>query len=332
VKRIVLLTCAAVCLLSPFAQAKSYDGMAAAGPAISGDSVVWGTEYRDGSGAVKRDGHVVTRFQRATGKRRGRSFTGVPGAISASPSRIVYTRVDTLADRGGSDYGGFSSTFTPLVSVAGGPFTNPLGCTTGDNISTAVDGDSVVLGVLGAQPCAGVYVDGRKIDARGESRQVRIAGPYVAWLDAPGGGGDRITVADRITGAVLATYPATSPHRPWDVFDIDDQGNLVAIEGDQLIAFSLTAPTPHVLAEHVGGGTVATAAGRVAYITDPAHGSDRLVLADLSGKILRRLDRYGTRRWPTGEIALTDQWIAWSVKRASYDATTGPGNVFLKRV
>ena len=36
--------------------------MAFAGPAIAGDSVVWGTEYSDDSGAVKVDGRVVTRF------------------------------------------------------------------------------------------------------------------------------------------------------------------------------------------------------------------------------------------------------------------------------
>jgi hypothetical protein len=327
------LSCVVLCLQTPAAGAKAFNGMAFAGPAISGDSVVWGTVYSDGSGAVKVDGRVVTRFERAKGKKRSRGFTGVPGAVSASPTRIVYTLVDTRITDQGSDYVGLTATFTPLVSAAGGPFGNPLGCTTQGNISTAVDGDTVVLGVSGSQPCAGIYVDGRKIDTRGESRQVRIAGPYVAWLDAPSGGGDRITVADRASGAVLATYPATVGRRSWQVFDIDEQGNIVAVQGDRLVAFSLSAPQPRVLARRLWGSSVSTAAGRVAYITmDARSGPDRLVLADLQGKILKRLDRYGERRWPEGEIALTDRWAAWSVKRATYDEPTGPGNVFLKEL
>ena len=73
--------------------------------------------------------------------------------------------------------------------------------------------------------------------------------------------------------------------------------------------------------------------GRVAYITmDARSGPDRLVLADLTGKIVKRLDRYGKRRWPEGELALTDRWAAWSVKRATYGEPTGPGNVFLKKL
>jgi hypothetical protein len=333
VKRNLTLACAALCLAAPSASAKSYNGMAFAGPAISGDSVVWGTEYSDGSGAVKVDGRVVTRFEAPRGKKRSRSFTGVPGAVSASPTRLLYTLVDSRVVSQGSDHVGSSSTFTPLVSAAGGPFTNPLGCTTSDNITTAVDGDTVVLCVMGEQPCAGVYVDGRKIDTRGESRQVRIAGPYVAWLDAPRGGGDLITVADRVSGAVIATYPAPSGPRSWQVFDIDEQGNLVAVQGDRLVAFSLAAPQPRVLAKRLWGSSVAIAAERVAYISADANsGPDRLVLADLTGKVLKRLDRYGKRRWPEGELALTDRWAAWSVKRATYDEPTGPGTVFLKKL
>ncbi len=56
------------------------------------------------------------------------------------------------------------------------------------------------------------------------------------------------------------------------------------------------------------------------------------MLADLTGKVLKRLDRHGKRRWPGGEIALTDRWAAWSVKRATYDEPTGPGSVFVKKL
>ena len=65
---------------------------------------------------------------------------------------------------------------------------------------------------------------------------------------------------------------------------------------------------------------------------DANSGPDRLLLIDLKGKVVKRLDRYDQRRWPQGEIALTDRWIAWSVKRATYEEPVGPGNVFLKKL
>ena len=51
------------------------------------------------------------------------------------------------------------------------------------------------------------------------------------------------------------------------------------------------------------------------------------MLADLDGKVLKRLERYGQRRWPVGEIALTDRRVAWSVRRGSYEENTAPGSV-----
>lgn len=114
--RSLALACVVSCVIVQSADARTYRGMAFAGPAISRDSVVWGTEYSDGTGAVKVDGRVVTRFERPKGKKRSRSFTGVPGAVSASPTRLVYTLVDTVDLGGGSDYGSSASTFTPLVS------------------------------------------------------------------------------------------------------------------------------------------------------------------------------------------------------------------------
>ena len=130
---------------------------------------------------------------------------------------------------------------------------------------------------------------------------MRIAGSYVAWLDAPGGGGDRITVADRASGAVIATYPATSGSRSWAVFDIDEQGNLVAVQGNRLVAFSLAAPRPRVLATRLWGSSVSIAAGRVAYISaDADSGPGPARARRPGGQVLKRLDRYGKRRWPAG--------------------------------
>jgi hypothetical protein len=140
-------------------------------------------------------------------------------------------------------------------------------------------------------------------------------------------------VADRASGAVLAVFPATPGPRSWQVFDLDEQGNIVAANGKGLYVFSLAAPQPRQIAKRLWSSTVATAAGRVAFISaDRNAGPQRLLVTDLNGKVLKRLYRYGKRRWPEGEIALTDRWVAWSVKRATYDEPTGPGNVFLKKL
>ncbi|MDA0182756.1 hypothetical protein OJ997_20760 [Solirubrobacter phytolaccae] len=326
------LICAALCIVASPAQAKTYNGMAFAGPTISGDSVVWGTEYSDGSGAVKVGGRIVARFERMTGKGEKRQFGGTPGAVSASPTRMAYTLDDSRQLPGGDgDSGASTVSVQPLVSVDGSPFTNPLGCDAA-YVTTAIDGDTVVLGVDDEPPCGGVYVDGRKI-AEAEPCQVRIAGPYVAWRTSPCGGSATITVADRVSGAVVASLTPAKGVRTWGVFDLDESGNIVAAEGERVVAFSLADPRRYVLAKKSWSSTVATADGRAAFITvDENVGPERLLLTDLRGKVLERLDRYGKRRWPEGEIALTDRWVAWSVKRDIYDHPTGPGNVFLKRI
>jgi hypothetical protein len=327
------LTCtiAACLLVAAPASAKTYNGMAFAGPAIAGDSVAWGTEYSDGSGAVKVDGRIVARFDAPVGEGLGRGFGGIPGAVGFSPTRLAYALEDTRRlDTGDGDSGAHAAQVTPMLSVAGATFTNPLGCT-GAYVTTAVEGETVLLGVKGQPPCAGLYLDGRRI-ADGDPCQVRIAGPYIAWRDGQCGGGERLVVADRTSGAVLATYPA-SRRRSWGVFDLDERGNVVAVQGGRVVTFSLSAPKPRVLAKGLWSSTIATAGGRVAYISvDENVGPDRLVLMDLKGKVLKRLDRYGKRRWPEGEIALTDRWVAWSVKRTSYDHPTGPGNVYFERL
>jgi hypothetical protein len=314
------------------AAAKTYNGMAFAGPTISGDSVAWGTVYSDDSGAVKIDGRIVARFEAPTGNDRGRGFGGVPGAVGFSPTRLIYALADTRRLPGGDgDSGGSTLRVTPLLSVGGGGFINPLGCT-GPYVSTAVDGDTVLVGVDSQPPCTGVYLDGRKI-AEGDPCQVRIAGPYIAWRDGSCGGSEQLVVADRATGAVVAKFPAPSLRRSWGVFDLDEQGNIVAVLGGRVVAFSLAAPKPRVLAKGTWSSTIATAGGRAAFISlDENVGPERLLLVDLNGKVLKRLDRYGKRRWPEGEIALTDRWVAWSVKRTSYDHPTGPGNVYFKRL
>ena len=50
-------------------------------------------------------------------------------------------------------------------------------------------------------------------------------------------------------------------------------------------------------------------------------------MADLNGKVLKRLERYNKRRWPAGEIALTERRVAWSVRGGRNEEIHAPGNV-----
>src|SRR5690349_19052701 len=112
------LTCAILCLLvsATPAGAKTYNGMAFAGPALDGDRVAWGTQYSDGSGAVKVDGRIVARFEAPSGKDRGRGFGGVPGALGLSPTRLVYALADSRALGGDGDSSSSELMVTPLLS------------------------------------------------------------------------------------------------------------------------------------------------------------------------------------------------------------------------
>jgi hypothetical protein len=311
------LACLLFLLTATPAAAKTYNGRADAGPAIAGDSVLWGHENRNGSGYVMRDGKPIGGFPAPKGSRQRRVFGGVPGAIGASPTRVAYV-LDDQTVSGHDDVVGIAVSVGVRVAVDGGPFTDPLRCT-GAYMSTAVEGDTVALGVVSQSACAGIYVNGRKF-AEAESTQVRLAGPYVAWVGYPNW--QTITVAEVSTGTVLASFPGR-----WDAFDLDEQGNIVAIGRRGLVAWSLSDPRQRVLDRRPWDTVVATAAGRVAYIANRGRDRAALILADLDGRPLRRLERYGPRRWPVGEIALTDRRVAWSVRSGRNEDITAPGTV-----
>src|SRR4051794_14789731 len=113
-------------------------------------------------------------------------------------------------------------------------------------------------------------------------------GPYI-------GGNGRINVADLTSGATRATFVVRN--KPWGPFDIDAQGNIVAVRDGQLFAFTVTNPKRRVLSSKATEYAVATAGGRVAYIAANRAGPKNLILADLTGKVLKRYETYGKRRW-----------------------------------
>jgi len=83
-----------------------------------------------------------------------------------------------------------------------------------------------------------------------------------------------------------------------------------------VVVTAIADPTPRTIAR--GATQVAAAGGRVLYV---AH--RRLVLAGLDGRVQRTLERYGPRRQPVGELALTADRAAWSVMLARGDTVGG---------
>jgi hypothetical protein len=289
---------------------------------------VWGQEYADGravlySRAPGQPRRALLRLAAVKGRGHKRDFGGVPGAVSASPSQVAFALQDSVSRREDDDVVGIEAYVKPQLSTAGGPFTNPLGCR-GAYVSTAVEGDTVAIGVYGGKACEGIWIAGspaRHISSDAYMRQVRLAGTWVAWVNPVE---HTIKVADVASGVLVASFPGD-----WDVFDLDERGNIVASLGNRIVAFTVTDPRQRVLARHIWSSTVATAGGRVAYIAqDASSGPGRLLLIDLQGHVLRRLDRYGPARRPTGEVALTDRRAAWSVLHTRDENTlVGPGSV-----
>jgi hypothetical protein len=304
-------------------------GVAYAGPALVGDTVVWGEMLPDKSGVIvsRAPGHaarVIARFPAKHGKGNQRNFGGIPGALDASPSRTAYVLVSSHAE-GHGDVVEIMSSVRPRVSIGGARFTNPLPRCHAAYVSTAVDGDDVAIGMTGGN-CQGVWLGGRRISSAEAIREVRLAGPWVAWLeDDRRATARRIVVADRATGAVAATFTKEElgGDQPIDRFDLDDQGHLVALQGGRVIVTSLGDRTPHVIATHAWPNLLAAAGGRVAYATERDGYAHRLILAGLDGTKLRTLERYGKARQPAGEIALTDRRAAWSIMLARGDAAGG---------
>jgi len=159
--------------------------------------------------------------------------------------------------------------------------------------------------------------------------QLRLAGPYVAWLEVGpyvGRYSGNITVADVSTGAKLATFKISGA--PWGAFDIDAQGNIVAVHGHNLLAFTVKNAKKQTLSKRAMS-YLATAGGRIAYVSTDAKGKTArsLNLIDFKGKVVKRLYRYGTRVSPIGDLALTDTRAAWSITRGNKYATA-TGSVF----
>jgi hypothetical protein len=330
--------------------------LAAAGPALGDRSIVWGEEYRDGSLAVVRKrlgqrAEVIRRIAAPNGKDRQRSFLGVPGALSASEHWIAYGLDDAKVVADG-DSVSIEANARAFASRNGGAFRDVLPqCDGAAYISTASDGDGVAIGQPGAT-CDGKFATRVWLIEGGEPprliyesaeehvgmRQVQLAGPWIAWSEGGSGGGDtKITVARRATGEVvsrLTTKDFAGGHG-FSAFDIDDDGNVVALSGPQPRCYyvcvtvrSVTGQTTRTISRRAIGGKVAIAGGRIAYVGQRRLHPTRLIITRLDGRVVRRLDRFGRSRRPLHDLALTDDRVAWAVlKSAGDEVPDAPGGI-----
>src|SRR3954452_21634796 len=245
----------------------TFNGRPNVGPVLAADAVVWAQSNRDGIDTVMRDGRVIA----SAGASPSKDVERYIGAVGASATQVTYTVTDSEFVDDAANTQVEDTTTTPMLSAAGGAFTNPLACTA-DRIATVVEGDTVAYALDNpAAPCdGGVYVNGRKLSPSVLVSQLRLAGPYVAWLEVGpyvGRYSGSITVADVTTGATLATFKISGD--PWSAFDIDAQGNIVAVHAGRLLAFTVTNAKKRTLSKRAWP-FVATAGGRIAYVSADA--------------------------------------------------------------
>lgn len=320
--------------------------LAAAGPAIAGSSVVWGEQNANGSLSVMaRSGGHVRELRRISAGRdpagklrfRSRSFSGVPGGLSASRRWVVYGLDDGVCESNGSDAVGCELKMRVFGSRDGGSF-RPLvpQCDSAAYASTASEGDRVAIGLDDAD-CDGrvatrVYLKEGKRPPRllFEGRRatvidVELAGRWVAWGTGPGGGaGDTaIVIADRQTGAVVERLPATLfGGTSIDGFAIDRDRNVAALAwrpGSRCDYVCLSVRragevTARRLSRHAVSRAVALAAGRIAYVNVRDGLPRHVIVRRLDGSHRQIFDRFTRRHVVHGEVALSRGRVVWATQ------------------
>jgi hypothetical protein len=335
--------------------------LAAAGPALADRSIFWGEEYRDGSLAVVQkplggSPAVIHRIPAPEQRDHDRSFLGVPGALSASAHWVAYG-MDDAKVTGDGDSISSEANSRAFGSFDGGPFRDLLpDCDGAAYISTASDGPDVAIGQPGAR-CGGKeatrvwLIEGaaspRVIYESTEEyvgmRQVQLAGPWVAWSEGGSGGGDEIiTVADKATGTTVARYTTKdfAGGHGFSAFDLDEKGNVVALSGPQPRCYyvcvtvrNIRGSSKRTISRRAIDGSVAIAGGRIAYVGQRRLRPTRIVVTNLRGRVIRRLDRFSRSRRPMHDLALTADRIVWAVLKSDGDAVPGaPGSIRTARL
>ena len=276
------------------------------GPALAGDSVMWGETGRTGALRVMQaaPGQDPVLVHRVPPHRR-RTLAG----LEASSERFA-VKVSTIESRS-EDVVAFT------LRAWGGPFKGPVEpvrapCGRADTI--AVDGDRIAggstCGVAIHGPAGVTTIPG------GDIHEVALAGRYVAWT------GDEVAVHDVVTGATVVRLTPRDVGSP--AFEE------VAVQPDGAVAFSYATGAGQHLAWAAPGTPGArrldtaprfsglrAAGGRLLYErrTGPREGRRVLVLRSPEAGPARRLARFTARRVRIGDLDLEPGRAAWAVRR-----------------
>jgi hypothetical protein len=337
----------------------------AAGPALAGDSVMWGEEARNGAvrvmmGAPGREPLLVHRVRPATARKTERGFGGTLSASAQRFAAIVSTSTVTFEESDSittaSTNAAVSGRFGQPVEIVSGsiPRRGDQGCERGTVYerpeAVAVNGDRVAVGVISDEcgPDERPWDDGVVIVAgttrttirtgqQGFIRDVALAGRYVAWVR--NAEEDEVVVHDLVTGAaVLRVTQDDVAARGFDELALQDDGTvafLVSNRRSQRVMWASPA-TPGVqrLARGSEFRDLALAGGRALYerVVSRRRFTGELLVRPLSGEP-RRLAFFPERRRRVGDLDLTATHATWAVQpteRGYEPRATGPARIVVR--
>jgi hypothetical protein len=332
--RALLATALALLVAAPAAGAATVArAVPAVGPVLAGDGVAWGRELRDGRLRVMRDRHTEVEVERATARDTRRFFLHTPWALAASGQGVA-----ALVATGTSEADGDSVSTTEVSAVFGGPWggarllsgeltaRGDVPCRDGRAypLAVAVDGSRIAVAEV-APNCDTAEVAFRIVIQDGDAttvvfpddwvRALDLAGDHIAWTVGVGAG-DRLTVANRLTGAVERRIERSATMRLFEDIALTPTGAVAfTFRGRRLrtnLAYADGAKT-RVLARGVADRGLAIAAGRVLYERVGRGQRSALVLRRLDGSAPRRLARFGPGHRRTGDLDLDASRATWAV-------------------
>ena len=278
---------------------------------------------------------MIRRIAAARKRSHRRNFGGLPGSLSASAHWLAYAWTESKVKRHG-DVGIVTSLDLRVrVHRRGGGARDPLpGCGGAGWITTAARGPDLVVAQSNArcdgrpgtrvwllragEPIALIYIAGDDVDID----EIHLAGGRVAWSQRTDGGPSQIIVADLATGSEIERLSAAdfSGGPAIKGFDLDARGNIVALSGQQPACLYACVDIRRVgqagparrISSRVSDQGLAIGHGRIAYIAMRGERTRHIVVSDLSGHVVQRLDRFGGSEEPVGELSIAGPTLVWA--------------------
>jgi hypothetical protein len=267
---------------------------------------VWADFTRAGTARIltaRPGGRTVVRQRFQAPPRRGRVSTiRVIRALSVSGGRVAAI-VDTCSGVGLLERcaaRAFAGPLTGRLAPLGAPLPRqgpsscprpprrePQSIATGGGWTVVAEARTCRLGLEGSADAAGAG-DTRIVARKGSRRRVlattgarglRIAGPYLAWIEGAAGGGNRIVLYDLRRGEQARRVASGGLEGSIEVVDVQDDGTLAyvhRVSADNCVELLRLGGSPERLGCDASPELIAVAAGRALYrLLD-----DRLMLAE----------------------------------------------------